>query len=93
VVLQHEGTAALSSLPSAAGGLLTPFPNAERVRISGPVANAFDHTFLWALLIAIPTLISAAVLVREERTPRRQRTSTLAEPVESEPRVPGARAA
>ena len=93
VVLQHEGTAALSSLPSGAGGLLTPLPAAERIRISGPVANAFDHTFLWALLIAIPTLISAAVLVRAEHAARHQRTSTLAEPVKSEPTVPRARAA
>jgi EmrB/QacA subfamily drug resistance transporter len=93
VVLQHEGTAALSSLPAGARGLLTPLPAADRIRISGPVANAFDHTFLWALLIAIPTLISAAVLVRAEHAARHQRASTLAEPVKSEPAVPRARAA
>jgi MFS family permease len=93
VVLQQEGTAALSSLQSAAGGLLTPLPNAERMRISGPVATAFDHTFLWALVIAIMTLVPAAALVHAERSPRRQRTTPSPETAESEPTVPRARAA
>ena len=93
VILQHEGTAALSSLHSAAGGLLSPLPNAERVRISGQVANAFDHAFLWALLIALLTLVPAAVLIHAERTPRRQQTTTSPEPAKSEPTVPRARAA
>ena len=93
VVLQQKGTAALSSLQSAAGGLLTPLPNAERMRISGPVATAFDHTFLWALVIAIMTVVPAAALVQAERSPRRQRTTTSPETAESGPTVPQARAA
>jgi hypothetical protein len=93
VVLQHEGTAALSSVQSVAGGLLTPLPNAERMRISGPVATAFDRTFLWALVIAIMTLVPAVALVHAERSPRRQRTTTSPETAEGEPTVPQARAA
>jgi EmrB/QacA subfamily drug resistance transporter len=91
VVLQHEGTAALSSLPSAAGGLLTPLPNAERVRISEPVANAFGHTFFWALLIALLTIVPAGVLLHAERAGRRQQTTTL-ETAKNEPTAPRARA-
>jgi EmrB/QacA subfamily drug resistance transporter len=93
VVLQREGAAALSSLHSATGGLLTPLPNAERMQISGPVATAFDHTFLWALVIATLTLIPAAALTHAERTPRRQRATIDPETAESEPTVPQARAA
>ena len=44
----------------------------ERVRIRGRFANAFDHTFPWALLIAHLTIIPAAPLVHAERTSQRQ---------------------
>jgi EmrB/QacA subfamily drug resistance transporter len=93
VILQHEGTTALSSLRSAPGGLLTPLPNAERIRLSGPVATAFDRTFLWALVIALLTVVPAAALIHAERTRRRQQTTTSLETAKSEPTVPQARAA
>ena len=93
VILQHEGTAALSSLHSAAGGLLTPLPNAERVRISGAVATAFDHTFLWALVIALLTLAPAATLIHAERAGHRQQNTTTFETAQREPTLPPARAA
>jgi EmrB/QacA subfamily drug resistance transporter len=93
VILQHEATTALSSRGSAAGGLLTPLPNAERVRISGPVATAFAHTFLWAFLIALVTIIPAAVLFHAERTSHHWETSPGPEAAKSEPTVPRARAA
>jgi hypothetical protein len=86
VILQHEATTALSSRGSPAGGLLTPLPKAERVRISGPVANAFGHTFLWALLMALVTIVPAAVLLHAERTRGRQETTAAPESAESEPR-------
>jgi hypothetical protein len=70
VMLQREAATSLSSLDSA-GGLLTPLPNTERVRISGAIANAFGHTFFWALLIALLTLIPAVLLIHAERHPRR----------------------
>jgi EmrB/QacA subfamily drug resistance transporter len=75
VVLQHEATTALSPR-EATGGLLTPLPNAERVRISGPVAHAFGHTFFWALLMALVTIAPAAVLIHAERTGRRRQASS-----------------
>ena len=93
VILQHEGTGALSSLPSAAGGLLTPLPNAERLRVSGPVANAFGHTFFWALLMALVTIVPAAVLIHAERSRPRQRTTISPEIAKSAQKVPQARAA
>ena len=61
--------------------------------ISGPVATAFDRTFFWALLIAILTHVTAAVLMHAERTRRRQQTTTSLETAKSEPTVPRARAA
>jgi hypothetical protein len=76
VVLQTQGTAALSSVRSAEGGLLTPLPAADRIRISGPMATAFDHTFLWALVIALLTIVPAGVLSHAERTRRGLSTST-----------------
>ena len=93
VVLQHDAAAALSSRGSPPGGLLTPLPNGERVRIIGLVANAFDRTFLWALVIALLTIVPAAALVRAERSSHRQQTSTGPDTVESQSTLPPARAA
>jgi EmrB/QacA subfamily drug resistance transporter len=93
VILQHEATTALSPRGTPTVGLLTPLPNAERIRISGPVANAFGHTFFWALLMALVTIVPAAVLIHAERTPRRQQTTISPKTANSEPTVPRARAA
>jgi hypothetical protein len=93
IILQHEATNALSPRGTPTGGLLTPLPNAERVRISGPVANAFGHTFLWALLMALVTIVPAGVLIRAERTRRRQPTTISPKTAKSEPTAPRARAA
>jgi hypothetical protein len=68
VILQREAAAALSSRGVPAGGLLTPLPAAERVRTSGPLAGAFGHTFVWALVLALVTIIPAAVLISTEVT-------------------------
>jgi EmrB/QacA subfamily drug resistance transporter len=72
VVLQHEGAAALSPAGSGSGGLLSPLAPAERARISGPVANAFGHTFMWAFALALLALIPAVALLRAERAERRK---------------------
>ena len=93
VVLQHEAAMALSSSGSSPGGLLTPLPHAERVRVIAPVANAFDRTFLWALVIALVAIIPAAVLVHAERTSQRRRTTTGLETSKTQAAVPPARAA
>jgi hypothetical protein len=71
VVLQHESAAALSSAHTAAGGLLAPLPAGERERISGPVATAFGHTFMWAAAMALLAVIPAVALLRAERASRR----------------------
>jgi hypothetical protein len=71
VVLQHESAAALSSAHTAAGGLLAPLPAGERERISGPLATAFGHTFMWAAAMALLAVIPAIALLRAERASRR----------------------
>jgi EmrB/QacA subfamily drug resistance transporter len=71
VVLQHESTAALSSAGSGAGGLLAPLPPGERERLSGPVATAFGHTFMWAVVLALLAILPAVALLRAERAERR----------------------
>jgi EmrB/QacA subfamily drug resistance transporter len=72
VVLQHEAAAALSSVGSRSGGLLTPLPPAERAGISGDLANAFGHTFMWAFGIALIAVIPGLALLRAERSGRRR---------------------
>ena len=67
VVLQHESKAALSSAGGGAGGLLAPLPASEREQISGPVATAFGHTFMWAVALALLAIIPAVALLRAER--------------------------
>src|SRR3954447_18808075 len=71
VVLQHEGAAALPTAMAGTGGLLQPLSAAERERVSGPVATAFGHTFLWALVLALLAVVPAVVLLRAERAERR----------------------
>ena len=66
VVLAHESAAATSSASGGAGGLLRPLPAGLRAEISGPVATAFDHTFMWALAIALLAIIPAVALLRAE---------------------------
>jgi hypothetical protein len=67
VVLQHEAAAALSPANGQAGQLLGPLPAGERAQVSGPVATAFGHTFMWALAIALLAIIPAVALLRAER--------------------------
>jgi EmrB/QacA subfamily drug resistance transporter len=71
VVLQHESTAALPSASGAAGQLLAPLPAGERAQLSGPVATAFGHTFIWAFAMALLAIVPAVALLRAERATRR----------------------
>ena len=72
VVLQHETAAALPSAGGGAGGLLAPAARrAERAQISGPLATAFGHTFIWAFGMALLAIIPAVALLRAERASRR----------------------
>jgi EmrB/QacA subfamily drug resistance transporter len=67
VVLQHESAAALASAGSDASGMFAPVPPAERARIAGPLADAFGHTFVWAVAMAVVAIIPAVALLRAER--------------------------
>jgi EmrB/QacA subfamily drug resistance transporter len=66
VVLQRESAAALPS-SGGAGRLLEPLSAAERGQISGPLATAFGHTFMWAVVMALLAVIPTIALVRAER--------------------------
>ncbi len=85
VVLQHESAAALPPASGGAGGLLAPLSPGERGQISGPVATAFGHTFMWALVMALLAIIPAFALLRAERAERRAGTRDSAQPAAAEP--------
>jgi EmrB/QacA subfamily drug resistance transporter len=72
VVLQHESAAARPAAGGGAGALLAPVPAAAREHISGPLASAFGHTFLWAAAMAALAIVPAVALLRAERAARRQ---------------------
>jgi EmrB/QacA subfamily drug resistance transporter len=73
VVLQHESKAALSPVRGGTGGLLAPLPASEREQVSGPVATAFGHTFMWAVALALLAILPAVALLRAERRSQRGR--------------------
>src|SRR3954454_17670304 len=79
VVLQHESKAALSSAAGGAGGLLAPLPASEREQFSGPVSTAFGHPFMWAVALALLSILPAVALLRAERAERRPGVSAGAE--------------
>jgi EmrB/QacA subfamily drug resistance transporter len=87
VVLQHESRAALSSTRGTIGGLLAPLPANEREQISGPVATAFAHTFMWAVVLGFLAIIPAVALLRAERADRRPRTIAADETGDAEPEL------
>jgi fucose permease len=88
VVLQHESKAALSSTGGGAGGLLAPLPASEREQISGPVATAFSHTFMWAVALALLAILPAVALLRAERAERRPSTFASAETGDAKLKLP-----
>jgi EmrB/QacA subfamily drug resistance transporter len=93
LVLQHESNAALSSAGGGAGGgLLAPLPGSEREQISGPVATAFGHAFMWAFGLALLALLPAVALLRAERAERAKRAKR-AETGDFQPESPRAEAA
>jgi EmrB/QacA subfamily drug resistance transporter len=69
VVLQHESRAVLSA--SGGGGLLAPLPAGTRAQVSGPVATAFGHTFIWAFAMTVLAVLPAVALLRAERATER----------------------
>jgi EmrB/QacA subfamily drug resistance transporter len=93
VVLQHESAAAMPSASGSAGELLAPLPAGERAQISGPLATAFGHTFIWAVVLAVLAVIPAVALLRAERAGRRASTPDSAETGAPGAEVPPAHAA
>jgi hypothetical protein len=71
VVLQHESAVALASAGSSGDRMLGRLPAAERERIAGPLADAFGHTFVWAVAMAAVAILPAVALLRAERASRR----------------------
>ncbi len=93
VVLQHEAEATMPSASGGAGRLLAPLPAGERAQISGPVATAFGHTFMWAFVMALLAIIPAVVLLRAERSRLRPSVSGGAETRQADLEFPQADAA
>jgi hypothetical protein len=87
VVLQQESRMALPSTGRGAGGLLGPLPASEREQISGPVATAFGHTFVWSAAMALLAILPAVALLRAERAERRPSTTTARDRPSPEARV------
>ena len=71
VILQNR---IISSLGEGAQGGVTgaTLPDAARERVAAPLAEAFAHTFWYALVLSAVALIPALLLVREERKARKQ---------------------
>jgi MFS family permease len=71
VILQNR---IISSLGEGAQGGVSgaTLPDAARERVAAPLAEAFAHTFWYALVLSAVALIPALLLVREERKAREQ---------------------
>jgi EmrB/QacA subfamily drug resistance transporter len=82
VVLQSQSRAVLPS-GGGAGGLLAPLPAGTRAEISGPVATAFGHTFMWSAVMTFLAIVPAVALLRAERATRRPVSSVDAEPADA----------
>ena len=94
VALQHDSAAALMARGgTGGGGLLGPLPPGEREQISGPLATAFDHAFIWALAMALLAIIPAVALLRAERASRRTSTPAAARTGAGKPQPSPAEAA
>jgi EmrB/QacA subfamily drug resistance transporter len=64
--------------------------DAARQRVAAPIADAFAHTYLWALILTAVAFIPAAVLaVAESRARKAKAAATAADGVE-QPEVPAA---
>jgi EmrB/QacA subfamily drug resistance transporter len=72
VILQHE---IVTGLPGRqGGGQLGRLPESVRRHVAGPLADAFAHTFVWAVVISLAALVPALWLARTTRpAPRDER--------------------
>jgi MFS family permease len=62
---------------SAAGGGLAgrPLPDAVRERVASPIAEAFAHTYWWAVALTAAAFVPAAILAVAERRARREQAA------------------
>src|SRR4029453_6264674 len=81
VILQNR---IVSSLGEGAQGGVTgaALPEAARTRVGEPLAEAFAHTFWYALALSVAALIPAVFLVVEERKARQRAAGLAAAEVE-----------
>jgi MFS family permease len=72
VLLQHEIRTSLPGAgPGAGGGEIQRLPEAVRVKVAGPLADAFGHTFAYAVIMSAVALIPAILLARASSRTRR----------------------
>jgi EmrB/QacA subfamily drug resistance transporter len=75
VVLERESLAVLPH-GGGAGGLLAPLSAGAQGQVRGPLATAFDQSFMWAFGMALVAILPAIALVRAERGLRRPQGSS-----------------
>lgn len=86
VVLQGQLKTALPGGAGGGGGALGRLPEDVRVRVAEPLAGAFAHTFVWAVVASLVALVPALVLARTHR--RRPPSGTPEAASDAAPRVP-----
>jgi MFS family permease len=72
VVLQNEIKSAIpaGAHPPLGGGAIQPIPEVVRARIADPLAQAFTHTFWWAVALTAVAIVPAVVLAIAGRRSR-----------------------
>lgn len=83
VILQGQIASATPG-PQQEGGVGR-IPEEQRVQVADQLADAFSHTFVWAVGLTLVALIPALILARAERDARR--SAAQAPPPEPEPAV------
>jgi EmrB/QacA subfamily drug resistance transporter len=68
VLLEHQIRTALPHAPGVSGGTLEPLPAAVRAHIATPLANAFSHTFWWAVGLTAIGIVPGIVLAITARS-------------------------
>jgi EmrB/QacA subfamily drug resistance transporter len=80
VVLQHQIATGLGG-GGGGGGTLQRLPESVRNRVAAPLADAFGHTFWWAVGMSVVAIVPAVALFRSQRTaaPAREAPAAAAE--------------
>jgi EmrB/QacA subfamily drug resistance transporter len=80
VILEDRIRATVPSVPGIGGGSIEPLPPATLERVATPLADAFAHTFWWAVALTAVAAIPAVVLA--VKAPRGARSAPAVEPRE-----------